>query len=75
MSWGRFRWQDNALVVLWLYNRTGYPDLIKLARLLHQQGYDWQAQFANFRYKGPITRNGIGLERVKRDRYGHARRE
>ncbi len=64
-SWGKFRWQDNALVVLWLYNRTGDPDLIKLARLLHQQGYDWQAQFANFPYKERITPQAIALEEGK----------
>lgn len=64
-SWGRFRWQDNALVVLWLYNRTGDPDLLQLARLLHQQGYDWRAQFANFQYKERITPKAIALEEGK----------
>jgi hypothetical protein len=62
-DWGKFRWQDNALVALWLYNRTGDPDLIKLARLLHQQGYDWQAQFADFKYTQRITPEFIGLEK------------
>jgi hypothetical protein len=60
-DWGRFRWQDNALVVLWLYNRTGDPKLIELARLLHQQGYDWQAQFADFKYTQPVTPESIKL--------------
>src|SRR5580698_11313581 len=49
-DWGKFRWQDNALIALWLYNRTGDPHLIELVRLVHQQGYDWQAQFADFKY-------------------------
>ena len=49
-DWGKFRWQDNAMVVMWLYNRTGDPKLVELAKLLHQQGFDWQADFANFRY-------------------------
>ena len=44
-DWGKFRWQDNVLSVLWLYNRTGSPYLLDLARLLHQQGYDWIADF------------------------------
>lgn len=60
-DWGKFRWQDNALVVLWLYNRTGDPKLLDLARLLHTQGFDWQADFANFQYKVPITREFIKL--------------
>ena len=60
-DWGRFRWQDNALVVLWLYNRTGDPKLLDLARLLHQQGFDWQADFADFKYKERITPDFIKL--------------
>ena len=47
-DWGKFRWQDNALIVIWLYNRTGNGKLLELARLLHKQGFDWQADFANF---------------------------
>lgn len=60
-DWGKFRWQDNALVVLWLYNRTGDSKLIELARLLHQQGFDWRAQFADFKYTRPITRESLKL--------------
>ena len=44
-DWGKFRWQDNALIAIWLYNRTGDPKLLELIRLLHAQGHDWQAQF------------------------------
>ncbi|HVJ07807.1 MAG TPA: beta-L-arabinofuranosidase domain-containing protein [Acidisarcina sp.] len=60
-DWGRFRWQDNALVVVWLYNRTGDPQLLDLLQLLHKQGYDWQAQFADFKYTQPITPEFIKL--------------
>jgi hypothetical protein len=41
-DWGQFRWQDEVLTVLWLYNRNRRPRVSRLARLLHQQGYDWQ---------------------------------
>ena len=54
-DWGKFRWQDNALTAIWLYNRTGDPKLIDLVRLLHQQGHDWQAQFADFKFTQPVT--------------------
>ncbi|WP_419806699.1 beta-L-arabinofuranosidase domain-containing protein [Terriglobus sp.] len=60
-DWGKFRWQDNALVVIWLYNRTGDPKLLDLARLLHQQGFDWQADFADFKYTYPVTPEKIKL--------------
>jgi uncharacterized protein len=60
-DWGRFRWHDEFLVVLWLYNRNGDPRLLDLARFLHQQGHDWQAQFTDFQYTGPITVEFIKL--------------
>lgn len=61
-DWGKFRWQDNAMVVLWLYNRTGDPKLIALAKLLHQQGFDWQADIAHFRFTEPVTPESIKLD-------------
>ncbi len=60
-DWGKFRWQDEALSVIWLYNRTGSQYLLDLARLLHQQGYDWMAQYANFQFKQKITAEFIKL--------------
>lgn len=60
-DWGKFRWQDELLSVLWLYNRNGDPSLLDLARLLHTQGLDWQAQFADFKYTEPVTPEFIKL--------------
>jgi hypothetical protein len=60
-DWGKFRWHDEVLSVLWLYNRTGDPKLIDLAKLLHQQGFDWQASFADFKYTQRITPEFIKL--------------
>jgi DUF1680 family protein len=62
-DWGKFRWHDEFLVVLWLYNRNGDPKLLDLARLLHQQGHDWQTQFADFQYTRPITSEFIKLNK------------
>jgi hypothetical protein len=50
------------LSVIWLYNRTGSAYLLDLARLLHQQGYDWMAQFSNFQYTQRITAEFLKLE-------------
>jgi len=55
-DWGRYRWHDNLYTVLWLYNRTGDRKLLELARMLHEQGYDWQAQFARFRYTAKTSK-------------------
>jgi hypothetical protein len=54
-EWAVFRWHDEVLTVLWLYNRNGDKRLLDLARKLHQQGHDWEAQFANFSWKDKVT--------------------
>lgn len=60
-DWGKFRWQDEALSVLWLYNRTRESWLLDLGRLLHQQGFDWIGNYADFRYREKITPEFIKL--------------
>ena len=60
-DWGKFRWQDNALVAIWLYNRTGDARLIELVRRLHSQGHDWQKQYADFKFTEPVTPEAIKL--------------
>jgi len=60
-DWGRFRWQDELLCVLWLYRRIGDAYLLNLAQLLHQQGYDWIAQTANFTYTVRMTAEYLKL--------------
>ncbi len=64
-DWSRFRWQDEVLSIIWLYNRTGDSYLIDLAHLLHKQGYDWIAEFDAFPYKQRITAEFIKLEEGK----------
>ena len=61
-DWGKFRWQDEVLSVVWLYNRTGDPRLLDLARLLHTQGHDWIGQYANFQYTGRTTQAEIDAQ-------------
>jgi len=60
-DWGKFRWQDNALTALWLYNRTGKTSLLTLVRLLHTQGFDWQQNFADFRHTQRMTAEQLHL--------------
>jgi hypothetical protein len=56
-DWGKYRWHDELVSVLWLYNRTGDVSLLNLAKLLHDQGYDWKQQFANFEYTQKTDRS------------------
>lgn len=60
-DWGKYRWQDEVASVVWLYNRIGDPDLLRLAQVLHQQGYDWHAQFENFAYTSKMNASELGL--------------
>ena len=62
-TWSKFRWQDELLSVIWLYNRTGAAYLLDLARLLHAQGYDWEADFADFKYTERVTAEYIKLDK------------
>ena len=55
-EWAIFRWHDEVLSVLWLYNRTGDESLLRLARKLHDKGHDWEAQFAAFPYTSRIEK-------------------
>ena len=62
-DWGKYRWQDNVLTVLWLYNRTGEPRLLELANLLRAQGFDWKSSFENFQFRGKQTRASLGMDK------------
>ena len=47
--------------MIWLYNRTGDENLLSLVRLLHQQGFDWEANFADFKHTMPVDPEMIKL--------------
>ncbi|HEX4947956.1 MAG TPA: beta-L-arabinofuranosidase domain-containing protein [Blastocatellia bacterium] len=53
-DWGRQRWADELLSVLWLYNRTGDEKLFDLAKVLGAQGRDWKAHFSDFKFTQKI---------------------
>ena len=55
VDWGRYRWQDQVLIVQWLYQRTNDPKLLQLEALLQDQGIDWVASFRDFKYTAPTT--------------------
>jgi hypothetical protein len=67
-DWGKYRWQDEVLVVEWLYERTGDASLLRLARLLEQQGYDWIRAFANFKHSGVTSGAEIKAAASRGDR-------
>ena len=63
-DWGRFRWQDELLTVIWLYNRTGDSALLDLMKLLKAQGFDWQRHFASFPFKEKTSKAALDIDRA-----------
>jgi hypothetical protein len=61
-EWAVYRWQDEVLSILWLYNRTADRALLDLARKLHAQGKDWNGQAADFPFKGKVSGKAANLD-------------
>lgn len=61
-EWAIYRWADELLSVLWLYNRNGDPRLLELASSLHTQGYDWKGHFANFQFPDKVQKSQANLK-------------
>ena len=55
-EWNKLRWQDCALSVLWLHDRTGESWLLALADKLQRQGYDWRAHLAHLPCKQKVAK-------------------
>lgn len=55
-QWAVYRWQDQLLSVIWLYNRTGDERLLKFVHALKAQGFDWRRHFEEFPYYGKMPR-------------------
>ena len=60
-QWASYRWADELVSVLWLYNRTGNAKLLELARLLHAQGADWKRHFTDFEFTAKTSTAQLGL--------------
>jgi DUF1680 family protein len=51
-SWGRYRWADLVVSILWLHERTGEDWLLDLAATARDQGFNWPAYHATFSIRG-----------------------
>ncbi len=61
-QWAVYRWADELVSILWLYNRTADPRLLTLARTLHNQGTDWGRHFSHFEFEHKTSTRGLGLD-------------
>ena len=46
--WPKLRWGDNIESVHWLYNRTGEPFLLDLAKKIHEHMAEWSKDVINW---------------------------
>ena len=60
-EWASMRWAEEALVITWLYNRTGDKELLRLAPLLKSQAFDWLGHFEDFQYPEKVRRDQTDL--------------
>lgn len=51
-DWGKYRWADLTLSIHWLHRQTGENWLLDAAQMVERQGFDWRANFAQFRFTG-----------------------
>lgn len=59
--WAVYRWADQLVSLFWLHQRKPDDAWLDLARLLHRQGFDWRAHFADFAYPEKVTKEQISL--------------
>lgn len=55
-DWGKYRWADLTLSIAWLHRQTGESWLLDVARQVEAQGFDWRANFAEFRFTKKTAR-------------------
>lgn len=60
-KWAAYRWGDEVLTLVWLYNRTGDKAALDLARKLAGQGYDWPKHFVEFKYREKVLKADTNL--------------
>lgn len=58
-NWGRFRWFEGLVPVFYVFERTGEPWLLDLARTLRAQGVDYRALYATEDVTIPTPRRGL----------------
>jgi hypothetical protein len=61
-EWAQYRWGDELVSLIWLYNRNGDAKLLDLARRLAGQGFDWKSLYADFPFKDKTPKAQANLK-------------
>ena len=56
-SWGKFRWGENLVSLMWLCERRNCPALMDIANRIQSQGYNWSDHFNYFMIENKIRHN------------------
>jgi hypothetical protein len=62
-DWRGVRAMENVVSAYWLYNRTGKADILRVAKSIQSNSFDWISHFLDFPYTADVMKKGI--------RYGH----
>ncbi len=57
-DWGKYRWFEGLVATYYVYERTGEPWLLDLARMMRDQGTDYPAIYAGESITSPTPRRG-----------------
>jgi hypothetical protein len=60
-EWAQYRWGDEILSIIWLYNRNGDAKLLDLAKKIAGQGFDWKGLYADYPYKEKVEKKSANL--------------
>ncbi len=55
-NWAQMRWFEALIPIFWLYERRPEDWLLRLARRLHQQGFNYKALFSPYMHQTPERR-------------------
>ncbi|MBC7186310.1 MAG: glycoside hydrolase family 127 protein [Calditrichaeota bacterium] len=58
-NWGKFRWFENLIAIYYAYRHTGEAWLLDLARLHHEQGFDYPSFYRQEDVTVPTPRRGL----------------
>lgn len=61
-KWAQYRWGDELVSIIWLYNRNGDRKLLDLAKSIAGQGFDWKGLFADYPYKGKVSKADANMK-------------
>ncbi|MEK7683855.1 MAG: beta-L-arabinofuranosidase domain-containing protein [Verrucomicrobiota bacterium] len=58
-EWRGVRAMENTVTAYWLYNRTGDPDVLKVAESIFRNSFDWTSYFLKFPYPADVIEKGV----------------